>query len=343
MLPQHVLLALGYFGYEAVFVFFVISGFLITTNALHRWPSLGRIKLRQFYGRRAARILPCLLLLIAALAMLHLTGTPNYVISRPNQSLAGAIWAVLSFRLNVYEAVRGYLPAGWDVLWSLSIEEVFYVVFPIVCLLARRHIAFLAAPLCLLALSLPATHAALAGNEILQEKAYLPGMAAIATGVLAAIWCFRRPHLPNWQGRVIGSIGAFAVATVFLAEDVIWPTLGSTTMLLLTVGTAMLIVALHQGFVARWMRAASVLRSFGRLSYEIYLTHMFVIWPVVFLYHDAGGDLRTGWMWFAPIVALAWCLGWTLDRFVSAPADRALRRRLVGPTPSRNTGTPVPV
>ena len=154
-------------------------------------------------------------------------------------------------------------------------------------------------------------------------------MAAIAAGVLAAIWCFRLRSLSVRQIRLAGVIGALAVAAVFLAEDVIWPTLGSGTMLLLTAGTALLTVALYRGFAARWMRAMGVLRSFGRLSYETYLTHMFAVWPIVFLYHASGGGLRAGWVCFVPIVIASWCLGWALDRFVSTPADRALRRRLV--------------
>jgi peptidoglycan/LPS O-acetylase OafA/YrhL len=60
VVPVRLLNALSYNGYEAVFVFFVISGFLITTNALGRWGRLGDIDPRAFYARRAARILPCL-------------------------------------------------------------------------------------------------------------------------------------------------------------------------------------------------------------------------------------------------------------------------------------------
>src|SRR5215469_16372601 len=59
-LPQWFLSALIYNGYEAVFIFFVISGFLITLNTINRWGSLGAIDARAFYVRRAARIVPCL-------------------------------------------------------------------------------------------------------------------------------------------------------------------------------------------------------------------------------------------------------------------------------------------
>jgi peptidoglycan/LPS O-acetylase OafA/YrhL len=161
-LPHRLLDALNYNGGEAVAVFFVISGFLITRNALERWGRLGVIHVRAFYVRRAARIVPCLLLLVAVLSVLDLLSVPDYVIVRATQSLPRAIMAALGLHLNWYEGQTGYLPGGWDVLWSLSIEEVFYLGFPLACLLTRQG-RVLAVPLTVLALSLPFTHAALAG------------------------------------------------------------------------------------------------------------------------------------------------------------------------------------
>ena len=183
--PRRLLDGLGYNGYEAVFVFFVISGFLITLHSLQRWGRLSQMDLRGFYLRRVSRIVPSLLLLLAVLSSMHLAGVPNYIIDGENQSLGGALLAALGFYLNWYEGMTGWLPGGWDVLWSLSIEEIFYIGFPLLCLLLRTRGA-LVAVLLMLALSLPITRAALQGNEIWQEKAYLPGMAAIAIGVLTA-------------------------------------------------------------------------------------------------------------------------------------------------------------
>ena len=65
--------------------------------------------------------------LVAVLAMLDLAGVDGYVINKPGQSLHGAIGSAFGLYLNVYEAHNGYLPANWDVLWSLSIEEVFSI------------------------------------------------------------------------------------------------------------------------------------------------------------------------------------------------------------------------
>jgi len=328
--PGRLLGALNYNGYEAVFVFFVISGFLITTRSLERWGRLDRIDRRAFYVHRGARILPCLLLLVGALAVLHLAGITGFVIHREGQSLPHAVLAAFGLYLNWYEGTTGYLPGNWDVLWSLSIEEAFYLGFPLVCL-AIRNERVLAGALALLAASMPYSLAAITDNEIWKEKAYLPGMSAIATGVLAALLAARvQPRRP---GRVIalGAIGALGLAIVFLAPTWLWTVLRDGVMLLLTMSTACLVVALH------WRQASgraptlpgtAWLRSMGRLSYEIYLSHMFVVISVVAVFKARGGDLRHGFLWYPPALAVTWLLGALVARLYSSPCDRALRRRL---------------
>jgi len=334
LVPVRLLRALIYNGYEAVMVFFVISGFLITTTALRRWETLAQIDLRAFYARRFARIVPCLALLVAVLSVLHLSGAHDYVISKPGQSLFRAILSAAFLHLNWYEGRTGYLPGGWDVLWSLSIEEAFYLAFPIVCLVLRR--TWLLAPaLGLLALSLPVARAALAENEVWMEKAYLPGMAAIAAGVLGALAVARWPDPPRWVSLTLGVAGTAGVLAVLLVEDVLWPVLGNGTVLFLTTSAVCLVAACHVRGARgeeRALRGTGWLQSFGRLSYEVYLTHMFVVFAVVGVWRSRGSDLRYGFVWYVPIVCLAWALGALVARFVSIPAERALRLRLVSRT-----------
>lgn len=328
-LPRWALSALIYNGYEAVFIFFVISGFLITRNAVTRWGSLAAVDVRAFYARRAARILPCLLVLVAVLSLLHLAGARDYVISRPGQSLPRAIGSALGLHLNWYEGRTGYLPGNWDVLWSLSIEEAFYLGFPWLGLGLRRARVLVPA-LLLLALSLPVSRAALAGNEIWQEKAYLPGMAGIAMGVLAALAAERLRPREAWPVRLLGVLGAAGLVAVLCFEGRLWPLLGNGCILLLTAATAALVLAFHWRAEAGAFPAlpgTAWLQSFGRLSYEIYLTHMFVVWPVVRAFRALGGGLRWGILWYVPAVALSWLLGWVVARHLSQPAERVLRHR----------------
>lgn len=326
-LPRRLLNTLNYNGYEAVFVFFVISGFLIAGNALQRWGELSRIELRAFYARRAARILPCLLALVIVLAALHGLGLADYVIHRPGQSLPGAAFAALALHLNWYEGRTGYLPGNWDVLWSLSIEEVFYLGFPLVCLLTRRR-AVLMPLLIVLALSLPFTLAAITDNEIWKEKAYLPGMAAIATGVLGALWVRVWPPSVR-DARSLRWFGAAAMAAMMLwTAPWLWRSLHDGVMLLLTLSTLCLLVGTAQS-PSSSRCGFGWLESWGRLSYEIYLTHMFVVFAAVRLWRATGGDIRSGAWWYLPTVLVCWVLGWGVARWLSQPCDRALRTWLL--------------
>jgi peptidoglycan/LPS O-acetylase OafA/YrhL len=338
LLPRSLLNAFVYNGYEAVFLFFVISGFLIAGNAIERWGSLATIDLRTFYARRAARILPCLALLLVVLSALHLIGVPYFTIEHEGQSLPRALFAAVGLHLNWYEGMTGYLPGNWDVLWSLSIEEVFYLGFPLLCLAIRRE-ALLVALLTLLMFSLPIARAALVGNEIWQEKAYLPGMAAIATGVVAAMLIHRLPTPSSAWRRLLCVVGCSGIASNLLFGSLLWPLIGNGLLLVLTVSAGILLMALH-GERADAPRALQWLRSMGHLSYEIYLTHMFIVFAAVAVYRQVQADPSFGFLWYVPTVLLCWLLGSALARGFSIPSDRALRTRWLR-TPRQPVSMPV--
>src|SRR5579859_365850 len=126
-------------GYYGVRMFFVISGFLITSWSLKRWGKLSQLNVRQFYQMRFARIMPCLAGLLLVLVLLDRLGVPRFVVNTQHTSLTRALIAALTFHVNWLEAKTGYLPASWDVLWSLSVEEIFYVLFPLLCIILRKQ------------------------------------------------------------------------------------------------------------------------------------------------------------------------------------------------------------
>jgi len=225
------------------------------------------------------------------------------------------------------------------VLWSLSIEEAFYLGFPLVCLLLRRG-ALLVLPLVLLALSLPWARAALHGNEIWLEKAYLPGMAAIATGVLGALlaetW---RP--PRRTAVMLGWLGAAGLGAVPLDGAALWHWLRDGYMLVLTSSALCLLLCCRWrqgGGGASPLPGFGWLRAWGRLSYEIYLTHMFVVFAVVRAYRAWGGEPAHGWLWYLPALGLCWLLGAAVERGLSVPCERWLRAKLMRkPVPAAAT------
>lgn len=101
---------------------------------------------------------------------------------------------------------------------------------------------------------------------------------------------------------------------------------------LLTLSTMSLLIGLQWARstgIQRPMPGLGWLRSMGRHSYEIYLTHMFVVFGGVAIFKSLGIGVRWGWAWYLPIVLLCWLLGVIVARYFSVPCDRALRRFLL--------------
>lgn len=325
VLPDWLVRSLTDRGHEAVYLFFVISGFLITTHTLMRWGALHRMDARAFWMRRAARILPCLLVLIGVLSVLHLLNVPGYTIWREGQSLSGAVVAALGFHINWYEGQTGYLPGSWDILWSLAIEEVFYLGFPIACLLIRSR-ACMMIVLALFAASLPILKATTGGSEIWQQKAYLPGMSAISAGVLAALIAARIPTSSVTRLRILYGVGTAGLLAVMVLTDHI-AALKYVLPLLLTASAVCLILGFHWHArigTSRGLPGTAWLRSMGRLSYEMYLSHMFVVLSVASLVKAIQWDPYWGFVWYLPAILMAWGLGSLIERHFSVPSMKWL-------------------
>jgi len=313
-MPKRLIDALSFNGYEAVFMFFVISGFLIATRILERDGDLRRVELRPFYLARARRILPLLLLVLAVLTLLALIGIEGFAPSG-EQSVAGLLGSALSFTFNWYEGRTGWAPAAWDVLWSLSIEEVFYVGFPLICMVFPRPLLVVA--LAALAAGLvPLRSLVPVSNEVWWEKAYLPGMAAIAWGVLAALAARRWRPGPR-EARALALFGGFCVLLVIGWGDLVHRHLFKSGMYGLCLGTALMLIAFRAQPAAP-RRGLRWLARMGRLSYELYLSHMFIVLGAVALYRELLGPSQA-WTFavYLPAVALCVALALVLERLVA--------------------------
>jgi peptidoglycan/LPS O-acetylase OafA/YrhL len=332
---NHVLFWSGYYG---VRVFFVISGFLITTWSLKRWGGLRELNRRQFYSMRFARIVPCLAALLVLLAALHLMHVPQFTINPQKTSLGRALLAAVGFHVNWLEAKAGYLPASWDVLWSLSVEEVFYLGFPLLCTFLRRQWLLIAA---FAAFIVAGPFARVLLNDLWSEYGYAASMDGIAFGCLAALVCARvrlRPlaaRLMFWSGVVL-----MLLIEVFrpLAAKMGFYKLG-LDVTVLEIGTALLLIVLQQkasaedgdaGGLSRLSRIFSApLERFGRISYEVYLTHMLVVWPLVYAYRASGQSANWQPLWFLAITIACGALGYAVARWYSEPVNARLRARLL--------------
>lgn len=119
----------GLFG---VTIFFFLSGYLITTLMRLECERTGGINLRDFYMRRALRIFPPFYLVLGVIALLGVTGAVEGDFSW------SALAAQAGFVSNYWEIYGGLQPAGTEVMWSLAVEEHFYLLFPLFYISLRR-------------------------------------------------------------------------------------------------------------------------------------------------------------------------------------------------------------
>ena len=331
-------------GGNGVTVFFAVSGFLITLTSLRRFGSLAAIRPMKFYRIRFARIMPLLFLLLAVLSALHLMHFSDYRINTKNFTLPRALLSALTFHLNWLEAARDhYLPACWTVLWSLSIEEMFYLFFPLACVLLLRRKRWGSWAWFSLALAFvvmgPFARTVWNATDLAKENSYLAGMASIALGCLTAVIAdrFRQRTISRRWLRTIFTLGWAIILLI-----AIWPTwhhllrpLGKsgTDDTLLAFGTCLVMfaVALRNTAAQPW---CAPIRFFGRHSYEIYLSHEFLVIAGINLFawrfpHGATRPIVA--LFVVAILASTAPLAWLLARFFTEPLNRRLRGAVPAP------------
>jgi len=320
-------------GGNGVSTFFAISGFLITFISLRRFGSLVRVRPLKFYRIRFARIAPPLLFLLAILSVLHFADIKGFHVKPAVGTLPQALFAALTFQVNWFEAVHGWLPPAWTVLWTLSVEENFYLFFPLLCvaLLKKqwtRPIFFVL----LFALVLFGPFARMpwyTRNAIWSYQSYLGNVDNIALGCLTAVLADRLSRISGFAQsqwpRICQWIGA--VLILFVACE--WPRAlfrpvgrSETDVTVLGVGTCLVML----GSVLR-NRSGNIwsfpMRWLGKHSYEVYLTHEFAVMIVLGEFRR----LRQGpvALWIGGTLLAATLLGFLMARFLSEPANLALR------------------
>ncbi|MGB8644788.1 MAG: acyltransferase family protein [Anaerolineae bacterium] len=130
-------------GFLGVEIFFVISGYLITSLLLTEWQERGRIDLKAFWLRRARRLLPALFLLLAAVLTLAVLFLPGEVAGLRGDAAAAlgyvTNWYLILSNKSYFEAVGR--PSLLQHLWSLAVEEQFYLLWPLILTLLLKRFA----------------------------------------------------------------------------------------------------------------------------------------------------------------------------------------------------------
>lgn len=263
-------------GYVGVDVFFVISGYLITSIILTEMNE-GRFSLVNFYERRARRILPALILVIlVCLPFAWMWLTPGDM-----EYFARSIAAVAVFSSNIlFWRESGYFDAAAELkpllhTWSLAVEEQFYVLFPLLLMatwrLGWRKIVMIMAGIfvCSLGVAEWAVH-----NKPWAAFFLLPTRAwELLLGAFCAFYLMR---YSTHQFRIIGNVLSFTgvaliAAAVFLFEKST-PVPGIFA-LIPTIGTALIILFANIGTLAHSVLSLKVFVGIGLISYSAYLWH----------------------------------------------------------------------
>ncbi len=327
--PDQLASTIAWNGQFAVQMFFVVSGFLITSTSLRRWGTPANLSVRDFYLLRFARIAPLMLLLLLVLSVLHLAGVHAFVVSAKTGGLGRALLAALTFHIGFLEATRGYLPGGWDILWSLSVEEMFYLAFPLVARLLRKQ-WLLTGLLLLFVFAGPfARMKAFNPNPVWREYSYFGGMDGIALGCLTAM-LLSKLAFSKAAVRTAGVIG-----TILIVFRLCLSLLGykwgmgksGLNFTILAIGVSFAIAAASQ---SHWKapRVFAPLLVLGQRSYEIYLTHMFAVLALFSVFTHFSLPLKGVPVLFASSITLAGVLGWLVATIYAEPMNLWLRKSL---------------
>lgn len=309
-------------GFMGVDVFFVISGFLITRIVLSDIAA-GRFSLIDFYHRRAARILPALLVTVM------LTATAACLLLLPDElrDFGHSMAASAGFYTNLYffHAIN-YFAQISDTkplihLWSLAVEEQFYLLAPVVLWsLSRLSPAPPRRALAVLALA----SLAYGGwrSQIDAQGAYylLPSRGwELLGGALTGIGLLPAGLSARWRGG-LAAVGLIVlpVAMVLIDSNMPFPV---PTALPVVVATCLLL-AYADGSGAGALLSMPPLRFFGRISYSLYLVHR----PVIGFYQLLHG-ITLGLSDSLRLIAACVVLGWLSWRLVEVPGQRLARRQ----------------
>lgn len=324
------LLRAAYQGNYGVTMFFVISGYLITSTSLRRWGDLARIDLAAFYVYRIARLLPSLLLALSIIVVLGTLDVPFFANSDGGKDLPAsyfviAVASVLTFWHNVLMQSAGYFNYCLNVYWSLSVEEMFYLLLPLSCrLLRKRHSIML---LCGAAIVAGPVYRGLhADNEIYFMYGYFACFDAIAIGCLTALLA-QSVRLGPRQGQLLRLLSGLALAALYVRGIGGHEVFGFTWI---AVASAAFILGGTAAQAARPRRFAP-LQWLGRHSYELYLFHIIVLAGMRNVVDKAGLAYAGRLPWLLAFLAATALAAALVARCVSEPANAAIRRRLRRP------------
>ncbi|HEX4194203.1 MAG TPA: acyltransferase [Stellaceae bacterium] len=324
---DEILRRIGGHGSYGVTLFFVLSGFLITRTTMKREPDLFCLSLRGFYLRRIARIQPLFLLAVAFGAAMLLIGDPSShpfqdAYRNPKADFTGEFCVSLFSFTNNWERILrdGYWGLHWDVMWSLAIEEQFYLGFPLLILWAgsKRRLYAALASIVALGVATRIVGDAQHWGFLARNMNSLVCFETLALGALLALLGERLPHGKRVAPSCLG-IGALLIGYGFYHGGIAPLIIGAC---LFVHGAAYADIFVDPSWASRgWQAIARI----GQVSYGMYLIHA----TAIYFASPWLGQLPF-LLGYAAIVAVAGAIAEISFRYYEAPMNNWLRggRRL---------------
>lgn len=314
-------------GNYGVTIFFVISGFLITTTTIERYGKLGDINIIRFYILRFARIMPCLLLLLGIICIFNLMPLPIFKNDPNTTSLLVAVFSVLTLWHNYLMEKIGYFNYCLNILWSLSVEEIFYFAFPLVCLLFKNtRIVF--SLLCILIILGPLYRSFYVNNEIVALYANFSCFDAIAIGCCTAIVA-GKIYIPKKSHQVMRGGAILLMLTVYFYSSIMLNVVFGVSLMAL--GAAIFIIAAVSDRTTTKVSSipSKIIQWFGINSYELYLFHIIILALMKEIYEPAALSNYGKLAWFIIFLSVSALFSHMISMLYSRPMNKITRMFLL--------------
>ncbi|MGA0217339.1 MAG: acyltransferase family protein [Ilumatobacteraceae bacterium] len=316
-------------GFLGVDIFFVLSGYLISTLLVREFAVSGSVSLGSFWCRRVTRLLPALLVMVAVVLTVAVVAGNGSISETTRSDAIGTLlysqnWAEILRGESYFELFE--LPSPFIHTWSLAIEEQWYLLWPVVVAIAVQRDRLLLW-MTLAAAGFSALWMSYLATPEDPSRAYYGTDAraqALLIGSAAALAMSRKRFFTSARGvkvmsvaSMVGLLGCLGLV-VTVDDEQLWMYRGGFTLAALM--SVMLIVGIRQSptSIAARLLAARPLAHLGRMSYGLYLWH----WPV-FIATDALWPTGNGVQ--LVITKLAACYVVAAMSFICV--ERPMRRR----------------
>lgn len=295
-------------GYIGVDIFFVISGYLITTIIIDELAQ-GNFSIKNFYERRAKRILPALSAVLVITTLLAFVFMPANLL----KSYANSLMSVVTFTSNFhFFSTSGYFSTVSDQkpllhTWSLAVEEQFYLFFPLMLTYwwakGKNHIIKVVTFISIISLLLAQF---LAVNSYANANFYLIFSRAweLFAGALIALTSIQSINIKNWQRESLGIIGLMLIvySIFFFDEHTLFP---SFYALIPIIGTVLIITFSTSFTMVGKFLSNRLFVGVGLISYSLYLWHQPFF---AFLRLKSVGEPTTNLFIFAIILSVIFAI-----------------------------------